>query len=63
MFDLTARNIRDLRVLLNLTQEQFAREVGVVVDTVHRWENGHAKPGRLARRALQQLADKVPGTA
>ncbi len=59
MFEPTARNIRDLRLVLGLTQEQFAHQLGVRLGSVNRWENGHAKPSRLARRGLQQLADKV----
>jgi DNA-binding transcriptional regulator YiaG len=27
--------------------------------TVSRWENGHGKPSRLARRQLQELLDRV----
>ena len=59
MFDPTARNIRDLRIVLGLTQEKLAQQLGVTTKAVNRWENGHAKPSHLARRGLEQLASNV----
>lgn len=57
-FDDPAR-IRGLREALGLTQEEFARELGVSFTTVNRWENGHGKPSPLAQRQLQELLDRV----
>ena len=51
--------IRDLRVALGLTQEQFAAKVGVTFSTVNRWENSKGKPSPLAMTQIQQLAKKV----
>ena len=50
------RSIRELRIRLGLTQEEFAHAVAVTFSTVNRWENGHAKPSKLARRAIEALA-------
>ncbi len=50
------RNIRELRIRLGMTQEEFAHAVAVTFSTVNRWENGHAKPSKLARRAIEALA-------
>ncbi len=50
------RSIRELRVRLGMTQEEFAHAVAVTFSTVNRWENGHAKPSKLARRAIEALA-------
>jgi len=50
------RSIRELRVRLGMTQEEFAHAVSVTFSTVNRWENGHAKPSKLARRAIEALA-------
>ena len=50
--------IRSLREALRMTQEEFARELGVSFTTVSRWENGHGKPSRLAQKQLQDLADR-----
>ena len=47
--------IRTLRKRLGLTQEEFAHAVAVTFSTVNRWENGHAKPSKLARRAIEGL--------
>lgn len=52
-----ARLIRDKRLALGLTQEQFAHRLGVSVMTVSRWERG-AMPSRPHRHLL---AKKVGG--
>jgi DNA-binding transcriptional regulator YiaG len=55
MQDQTGASIRDLRRNLRMTQEEFAHTLGITVATVNRWENGHAKPSKLARRAIERL--------
>lgn len=55
MSDQTGTNIRELRRNLRMTQEEFAHTLGITVATVNRWENGHAKPSKLARRAIERL--------
>ena len=50
------RSIGELRLRLGMTQEEFAHAVAVTFSTVNRWENGHAKPSKLARRAIEALA-------
>jgi DNA-binding transcriptional regulator YiaG len=55
--EVTGAEIRDLRKRLGLTQEEFAHAVAVTFSTVNRWENGHAKPSKLARRAIEALAN------
>lgn len=54
--DNLSRNIRELRIRMGMTQEEFAHAVAVTFSTVNRWENGHAKPSKLARRAIEALA-------
>lgn len=54
--DVSGNEIRELRKRLGLTQEEFAHAVAVTFSTVNRWENGHAKPSKLARRAIEALA-------
>ena len=54
---LTGVQIKELRKGLGLTQEEFAHAVAVTFSTVNRWENGHAKPSKLARRAIEQLGN------
>ncbi len=53
--DMSGDEIRNLRKQLGLTQEEFAHAVAVTFSTVNRWENGHAKPSKLARRAIEAL--------
>jgi len=50
--------IRTLREKLAMTQEEFAQAVAVTTSTVNRWENDHAEPSKLARKAIQNLADR-----
>lgn len=47
--------IRELRLLSELTQEQFAASLGVVYSTLNRWENGHAQPSPLAIQKLEKV--------
>jgi len=54
--DNVGKSIRDLRIRLGMTQEEFAHAVSVTFSTVNRWENGHAKPSKLARRSIEALA-------
>jgi DNA-binding transcriptional regulator YiaG len=54
--DTLSQNIRELRIRLGMTQEEFAHAVAVTFSTVNRWENNHAKPRKLARRAIEALA-------
>ncbi len=50
-----AQNIREIRIGLGLSQEQFARKLGVSFPTVNRWENKKAKPSPLAIQKLKKL--------
>lgn len=59
--DVSGNEIRELRKRLGLTQEEFAHAVAVTFSTVNRWENGHAKPSKLARRAIEALAAAKTG--
>jgi DNA-binding transcriptional regulator YiaG len=58
--ELTGVQIKELRKGFGLTQEEFAHAVAVTFSTVNRWENGHAKPSKLARRAIEQLTASRP---
>lgn len=50
--------VRDMRSRLEMTQEEFAQELGITVSTVNRWENGHSQPSKLARATLERMADR-----
>ncbi len=45
-----------LRTRLGLSQEKFAKKLGVSVWTVGSWERGLNKPRGLSLRALERLA-------
>ncbi len=51
----TARRIRRLRGAMKLSQDQFARQVGVTITTLSRWENGrgHLPMRRAWKRVLE----------
>jgi putative transcriptional regulator len=51
--------LKNLRKLKGWSQEQLARELGVSLNTVQRWETGRNKPSALAREKLQRLFDQV----
>ena len=47
--------VRELRKKRGWAQEDMAREIGVSLSTVQRWERQGGKPSRLARRELKRL--------
>jgi len=47
--------VKELRKKNGWAQEDLAREIGVSLSTVQRWEKKGGEPSRLARRALQKL--------
>jgi putative transcriptional regulator len=51
-------DVREIRQRLRMTQEEFAHAIAVTASTVNRWENAHAAPSRLARRAIEELMSR-----
>ena len=52
---MTADEIKNLRLAAKMSQEEFARELGISFATVNRWENKRTTPSRLAKRLLEQF--------
>lgn len=52
---MTDNDIRELRGHLGLSQERFARRLGVSLQTVRRWENGLTKPLPIISLKLEEL--------
>ncbi len=52
---MTPEDIKRLRQTAGLSQEEFARELGISFATVNRWENKRAAPSRMARKMLDQF--------
>jgi putative transcriptional regulator len=53
------RLVKKLRVRLQLTQEQFAQQIGVTYSTVNHWENGKRMPQPFLLRRLQEVKEEV----
>lgn len=51
--------VKELRKKKGWTQEDLAREIGVSLSTVQRWERQGGKPTRLARRELQRFLQEA----
>lgn len=49
--------ILKLRTYLNISQEEFAKLLGVSFASVNRWENGIHEPTKLAKVRLLQLIE------
>ena len=47
--------IPELRACMNVSQEDFAKLLGVAVVSISRWENGHAKPTKIIKVKLEKL--------
>ena len=51
--------VKEVRRQLAISQEDLARELGVSYATVNRWENGQAKPSKLARAQLDAFCERM----
>jgi putative transcriptional regulator len=51
--------VKEVRRQLSISQEDLARELGVSYATVNRWENGQAKPSKLARVQLEAFCERM----
>ena len=51
--------VKEVRRQLSISQEDLARELGVSYATVNRWENGQAKPSKLARAQLHAFCERM----
>lgn len=57
--DNLGEKLKELRIKKNWAQEDVARQIGVSLSTVQRWERQGGKPSRLARRELERLFGKA----
>lgn len=51
--------VKELRKKMGWAQEDLAREIGVSLSTVQRWEKKGGDPTRLARRELKKLFEEA----
>ena len=47
--------VPEIRNRLNVSQEDFAKMIGVSFATVNRWENGHTKPNKTAQLRMYDI--------
>lgn len=59
MVERLREKVKELRRKRGWAQEDLAREIGVSLSTVQRWERQGGKPTRLARRELKRLFDEA----
>lgn len=52
-----SNKIRMLREKFLMTQEDFAKEIGVSSSTVNRWETGKARPNMSAMRKIKEFCE------
>jgi|2_EtaG_2_1085320.scaffolds.fasta_scaffold00268_24 DNA-binding transcriptional regulator YiaG len=52
---MTGKEIKQLRLTLNLTQVELAEMLNINVVTISRWEGGKFQPSPLAQKALSAL--------
>ena len=53
--DKLGEKLKELRRKRGWAQEDMAREIGVSLSTVQRWERQGGKPSRLARREITRI--------
>ena len=53
-----AEDIKKIRLSAILTQEEFAKEVGVSFATVNRWETGKAMPTLKSMKLIDEYCKK-----
>ena len=53
-----SNSIKMLRQKMLITQEDFAKELGVSPSTVNRWEKGKARPNLTAMKKLKSFCSK-----
>lgn len=56
-FLLVSNELRLLREKMLLTQEEFAKELGVASSTVNRWEKGKARPNITTMRTIKRICE------
>lgn len=54
---MNGKQIKKTRLILGLTQEEFAHRLGVTLCTVNRWENNKSAPSRLAQLQLDRIVN------
>ncbi len=59
---MTAAEIKKIRLMLGMSQERLARELGVSFCTVNRWERGKTAPSPMAVEKLGEFKQRLDST-
>jgi len=51
--------VKELREKMGWAQEDLAREIGVSLSTIQRWEKHGGKPSRLGRREISRVLEEA----
>jgi len=57
-----AEEVKTLRERLGLSQQAFAKALGVSFSTVNRWEMGHTEPHKLVREHFESFKNRMSVT-
>ena len=60
---MTKDEVKALRAKLELSQAQFAAQLGVSIRSVQSWEQGVKRPGSAARELLRRVEAEANGHA
>lgn len=52
------KSLFNLRLKLNISQEELAKKLGVSFSTINRWETGKFEPTKLSKARLLNLLEK-----
>lgn len=52
-----AKEVKEMRLRLGLTQKELSKKLGVSLSTVARWEQGLFKPSLKAYMKLKEIED------
>lgn len=58
MLMILSDEIKRLRTRCFLTQEDFAKKLGVAFSTVNRWEQGKSKPNLIAMKNIKAFCEE-----
>ncbi|MBN2103049.1 helix-turn-helix transcriptional regulator [bacterium] len=62
MSDNFSEFVKEVRLQLEMSQEDLARELGVSFATINRWENRKTTPSRLARNQFDTFCKDMRKT-
>ncbi len=54
-----SEQVKEVRMVLKLSQEDLAHALGVSFATVNRWENGKTNPSKLAQVTFDNFREKM----